>query len=148
MISRQNKLYRRIFIYLISHDNEVVRIYEHYTLITKKHILFYRDSINKLDFTRKNGKEKWTSYTFTRNVYDKFYSIHHERICSAVDQLFKSEDFAVEFFSQQSDLEYFEQNSSQLTISYLQQTEAELPSSQTSEPVFKKSKGKGGKDKT
>ena len=148
LVSRQDELHRRILTYSISHDNEAVRIYGHYALITEKHTLFYRDPVDKLDFTRKDGKEKWTPYTFTRNVYDKFYPIHHERICSAVDQLPNPEDFAVESFSQQSDLESFEQNSSQLTTSYSQQTEPELPSSQTSEPVFKKPKGKGGKGKT
>ncbi len=72
-----------------------------------------------------------------------FYSIHHERICSAVDQLPNPEDFAVKSFSQQSNFGSFEQNDSQLTTSCSQQTEPELPSSQTSEPVLKKPKGKG-----
>ncbi len=60
-------------------------MYGHYALIKEKYTLFYRHPIDKLDFTRKDGKEKWTLYTFIRNVYDKFYPIHHERICSAVD---------------------------------------------------------------
>ncbi len=142
LMSRQDELNQKILIFSISHDNEIVRMYEYYALIKEKYTLFYRHPVDKLDFTRKDGKEKWTSYTFTRNVYDKFYSIHHERICFVVDQLLNSEDFAVEFFSQQSNFDFFEQNDSQLTISYSQQTESKLSSSQTSEPVFKKSKGK------
>jgi len=145
LVSRQDELNQKILTFSISHDNEAVRIYGHYALIKEKHSLFYRYPVDKLDFTRKDGKEKWTPYTFTRNVYDKFYLIHHERICSAVDQLPNPEDFAVESFSQQSNLESFEQNSIQLTTSYSQQTEPELPSSQTSEPVFKKPKGRGKK---
>jgi hypothetical protein len=145
LVSRQDELNQKILTFSISHDNEAVRMYGHYALIKEKHTLFYRHPVDKLDFTRKDGKEKWTPYTFTRNVYDKFYPIHHERICSAVDQLPNPEDFAVESFSQQSNLESFEQNSSQLTTSYSQQTEPELPSSQTSEPVFKKPKGRGKK---
>ena len=144
LVSRQDELNQKILTFSISHDNEAVRMYGHYALIKGKTTLFYRHPIDKLDFTRKDGKEKWTPYTFTRNVYDKFYPIHHERICSAVDQLPNPEDFAVDSFSQQSNLESFEQNDSQLTASY-SQTEPELPSSQTSEPVFKKPKGKGKK---
>jgi len=145
LVSRQDELNQKVLTFSISHDNEAVRIYGHYALIKEKHSLFYRYPVDKLDFTRKDGKEKWTPYTFTRNVYDKFYPIHHERICSAVDQLPNPEDFAVESFEQKSNLESFEQNSSQLTTSYSQQTEPELPSSQTSEPVFKKPKGRGKK---
>lgn len=74
-------------------------MYGYYALIKGKETLFYRHPINKLDFTRQDGKEKQTLYTFTRNVYDKFYLIHYERIYSAVDELPNPEDFAVESFS-------------------------------------------------
>ncbi len=143
LVSRQHELHRRILTYSISHDNEGVRIYGHYALINGKDTSFYRHPIRNFDITDQDGKEKWTAYKFTRNVYDKFYPIHHERICSAVDQLPNPEDFDVESFSQQSTLDSFDQNDSQLTTSYSQQTEPELPSSQTSEPVFKKPKGNG-----
>lgn len=145
LVSRQHELNQKILTFSISHDNEAVRMYGHYALIKENNTLFYRYPVDKLDFTRKDGKEKWTSYTFTRNMYDKFYPVHHERICSAVDQLPNPEDFAVESFSQQSNLGSFEQNDSQLTTSYSQETEPEIPSSQTSEPVFKKPKGRGKK---
>ena len=116
-----------------------------YALIKENHTLFYRHPIKKFDFTSEDGKEKWIPYTFTRNIYDKFLPIHYKRLCSAIDQLPNPENFAVESFSQQSNLESYEQNDSQSTISHSQQTEQELPSSQTSEPVFKKPKGKGKK---
>ena len=143
LVSRQEELNRKILTFSISHDNEAVRMYGHYPLIKDDITLFYRHPIKKFDFTSEDGEEKWTSYKFTRNVLDMFYPIHHERICSAANQLPNPEDFAVDSFSQQSNLESFEQNDSQLTTSYSQQTEPELPSSQTSEPVFKKPKGKG-----
>ena len=145
LVSRQDELHRKILTFSVSHDNEAVRLYGHYAVMKEKQTLFYRHPVDKLDFTRKDGKEKWIPYTFTRNVYDKFYPIHHERICSAVNQLPNPEDFAVESFSQQSNLGSFEQNNSQLSTSFSQQTEADLQSSQTSEPVFKKPKGKGKK---
>ena len=145
LVSRQDELHRRILTFSISHDNEAVRMYGHYPLIKDDNTLFYRYPVDKLDFTRKDGKEKWTPYKFTRNVLDMFYPIHHKRICSAVDQLPDPEDFAVEPFSHQSNLASFEQNDKQLTTSYSQQTEPELLSSHTSEPVFKKPKGRGKK---
>ena len=107
LVSRQDGLNQKILTFSITHDNEAVRIYGHYALIKEKHTLFYCHPVDQLDFTRKDGKEKWTPYTFTRNVYNKFYPIHHERICSAVNQLPNPEDFAVESFSQQSNLEFF-----------------------------------------
>lgn len=145
LVSRHDELNQKILTFSIPHDNEAVRVYGHYALIKDKHTLFFRHPVDKLDFTRKDGREKWTLYTFTRNVYDMFSPIHHERICSAVDQLTNPEDFAVESFSQQSNYESFEQNDSQLTTSYSQQIESELPSFQNSEPVFKKPKGRGKK---
>lgn len=145
LVSRQDELNRKILTFSISHNNEAVRMYGHYAVIKEKNTLFYRDPVDKLDFTRKDGKEKWAPYMFTRNIYDEFYPIHLERICSAVDQLPNPEDFAVESFSQQSNFESFDQNDSQLTASDSQQTELDLPSSQTSEPVFKKPKGRGKK---
>jgi len=145
LVSRQDELNQKILTFSISHDNEAVRMYGHYALIKEKNTLFYRHPIKKFDFTSEDGEEKWTSYKFTMNVLEMFYPIHHERICSAVDQLPNPEDFAVESFSQQSNLESFEQNDSPSTTSNSQQTESGLLSSQTSEPVFKKPKGKGKK---
>ncbi len=107
LVSRQDELNQKILTFSISHDNEAVRIYGHYALINGKDTSFYRHHIKKFDFTSEDGKEKWTACKFTRNVYDTFVPIHHKRICSAVDQLPNPEDFAVEFFSQQSNLESF-----------------------------------------
>ena len=75
LVSRQDQLNRRILTFSISHDNEAVRIYGHYALITEQHTRFYRHPIKKFDFISEDGKEKWIPYTFTRNVYDKFFPI-------------------------------------------------------------------------
>ena len=142
LVSRQNELHQRILTYSISHDNEAVRLYGHYALIKGTNTIFYRHPIKKCDFTSDDGEEKWTAYQFTMNVLKMVYPIHHERICSAVDQLPNPEDFAVETFSQQSNLESFEQDDSQVTIPNSQETKPRLTGSQTSEPAFKKPKGK------
>lgn len=138
LVSRQDELHQQILAFSVSHDHRAVRIYGHYVLIDGKDTSFYRHLIQDFSIVNQDGKDKWTAYKFVRNVYDKFYSIHHERICSVVDQLPNPEDFAVESSSQQSNLEPFEQNSSQPSTSYPKQKESDLQSSQTSEPVFKK----------
>lgn len=145
LVSRQDELYQKILTFLISHDHRAVRIYGHYVLINGKDISFYRHLLQDFSITDQDGIDKWTAYKFTLSVYNDFRRIHHERICSAVDQLPNPEDFAVDSFSQQLNLESFEQDDSQLTTSYSQQTEPELLSSQTSEPMFKKPKGRGKK---
>ena len=138
LVSRQDELHQQILTFSVSHDHRAVRIYGHYVLIDGKDTSFYRHLIQDFSIVNQDGKDKWTAYKFVRNVYDKFYPVYHERICSVVDQLPNPEDFAVESFSQQSNLEPFEQNSSQPSTSYPKQKESDLQSSQTSEPVFKK----------
>ena len=139
LVLRQDELHQRILTFSISHDHRAIRIYGHYILIDGKDTSFYRHLIQSFDIVNQDGKDKWTAYKFVRNVYDKFYPVHHERICSAVNQLPNPEDFAVESFPpQQSNFEPFEQNSSQTSTSYPQQKESDLQSSQTSsEPVFR-----------
>ena len=39
------------------------------------------------DFTDLDGREKWTAYRFTKNVYDVWMPAHFRMICSAIDQL-------------------------------------------------------------
>jgi hypothetical protein len=36
--------------------------------------------------TALEGKEKWTAYKFTRNVYDVWMPTHLKRICSVITQ--------------------------------------------------------------
>ena len=71
----------------ISYDHEVVRIYGLYPLIDGGKTSFYRQSIHKFQFTTLEGKEKWTAFKFTRNVYDVFALMHLEIIRAAIDQL-------------------------------------------------------------
>lgn len=138
LVSRQNELCQRILAFSVSHDHQAVTIYGHYVVTKGPNISFYRHLVHKFFFNSQNGNDKWTAYKFVRNIYDKFYPIHFIRVCSAIDQLPNPEDFAVDSFSQQSNLE-------PASTSYSQQTEPELQSSQTSEPVFKKPKGRGKK---
>jgi len=145
LVSRQDELHQKILTFSVSHDHRAVRIYGHYVLIDGKDTSFYRHLIQSFDIVNQDGIDKWTAYKFTLSVYHDFRRIHHERITSAADQLPDPEVFVVQPLSQQSNFESSEQDDSQLTASFSQETEVGLPSSQTSEPVFKKPKGKGKK---
>jgi len=56
-------------------------------MIDRGETTFYRYLIRKFDFTELDGKEKWTSYTFTKNVYDLWMPGHLKRICLIIDIL-------------------------------------------------------------
>ncbi|KFY96416.1 hypothetical protein V500_02453 [Pseudogymnoascus sp. VKM F-4518 (FW-2643)] len=100
LVKREKELHREILAFSISHDHSSVRIYGHYPLIDGKQTTFYRHPIHKFDFTALEGKEKWTAYKFTKNVYDTWMPTHLKRICSIIDELPPDLDFEV---SQQSD---------------------------------------------
>ena len=86
-LDRQRELHREILAFSVSHDNENVRIYGHYPVIDGDNGSYYRHAIHKFDITARDGKDKWTAYKFTRNVYDIFVPKLLGRLCSAIDQL-------------------------------------------------------------
>lgn len=94
-IKREGEVNRKILAFSVSHDYTSVRIYGHYPVIDGKDTKYYRHPINKFDFTALDGKDKWTAYQFTKNVYDKWMPAHFQNICSAIDQLPSELDFDV-----------------------------------------------------
>ncbi|RYO82345.1 hypothetical protein DL762_006666 [Monosporascus cannonballus] len=94
-VKRENEVHRQILGFSISHDHQSVRIYGYYPVIDGKDIKYYRHPIRKFDFTELDGKEKWTAYRFTKNVYDVWMPAHFKMICSAIDQLPSNLDFDV-----------------------------------------------------
>ena len=87
LVKREKELHREILAFSILHDHRTVRIYGHYPVIDGKNTNFYRHPIKTFDFTSEDGKDKWTAYKFTKNVYDIWMPKHLERICSAIDEL-------------------------------------------------------------
>ena len=87
LVNREDELHRKILAFSISHDASIVRIYGHYALIENRTATYYRHSIREFSFTSENGKDKWTAYQFTKNVYLEFMPILHKMICSAIDQI-------------------------------------------------------------
>lgn len=102
LMKREKELHREILAFSISHDHRTVRIYGHYPIIDASKTTFYRHPIHTFDFTVLDGKEKWTAYKFTKNVYDVWMPAHFKRICSIINELPPDIDFEV---SQRSKLE-------------------------------------------
>ncbi|KFZ17807.1 hypothetical protein V502_04392 [Pseudogymnoascus sp. VKM F-4520 (FW-2644)] len=102
LVKREKELHREILAFSVSHDNQRVRIYGHYPIIDGNKTTFYRHPIHDLNLTMLDGKEKWTTYKFTRNLYDLWMPSHFKRICSVIDEF--PPDIAFEV-PQQSDFE-------------------------------------------
>jgi len=94
-VKREKELHQEILAFSISHDHRSVRIYGHYAIVEGDKTTFYRHPIHTFDFTALNGKDKWTTYKFTKNVYNTWMPIHHKRICSAIDDLPPDIDFSL-----------------------------------------------------
>lgn len=86
-VKREGEIHRQILAFSISHDHRSVRIYGHYPVVDGKETKYYRHPIRTFDFTELDGKEKWTAYRFTKNIYDIWMPTHFKMICSAIDQL-------------------------------------------------------------
>jgi hypothetical protein len=128
--NRAEELNREILAFSISHDHRTVRIYGHYPVIDGVKTTFYRHPIHTFDFTARDGKERWTAYKFTKNVYDIWMPSHLSRICSVIDSLPPDINFEV---SQQSgqlesglsqglESQYLSDNSGHDTASLLEET--------------------------
>ena len=95
LAEREKEVDREILAFSISHDHRTVRIYGHYPVIEGKDTKYYRHPIHTFDFTALEGKDKWTAYKFTKNVYDIWMPEHLARICSIIDSLPSDLDFEV-----------------------------------------------------
>ncbi|AEO58603.1 hypothetical protein MYCTH_2306056 [Thermothelomyces thermophilus ATCC 42464] len=94
-VKREDEVNRKILAFSVSHDHRSVRIYGYYPVINGKDTKYYRHPIHEFSFTTLDGKDKWTAYRFTKNVYDMWMPEHFKNICSAIDQLPSDLDFDV-----------------------------------------------------
>ena len=92
LAKRESELDREILTFSISHDDKAVLIYGHYPVIEGDQTNFYRHQIHAFNFMALDGRDKWTAYTFVKNVYDYHSPKLHRMICSAIDDL--STDFS------------------------------------------------------
>ncbi|KXL45558.1 MAG: hypothetical protein FE78DRAFT_90381 [Acidomyces sp. 'richmondensis'] len=104
LVKREQELHRQILAFSISHDHRSVRIYGHYPVIDGSQTTFYRHPIHTFDFTALEGKDKWTAYKFTKNVYDTWMPTHLDRIRSVINELPSDFDFEVPLLPEESGL--------------------------------------------
>ncbi|KAL9042746.1 MAG: hypothetical protein Q9214_003693 [Letrouitia sp. 1 TL-2023] len=149
-VKREKELDRKILAFSISHDHTAVRIYGHYPVIEGDKTTFYRHPIHDFGFTALDGKEKWTAYKFTKNVYDHYMPKLHELICSGIDDLPAGINFDLSqsaSFSQ-STPQSSQQSNAESTLgdddSFLASQEVTPTTSfaQATEPAFKKPRNK------
>lgn len=86
-VKREKELHREILAFSVSHDHRSVKIYGHYPLIEDGVVNYYRHPIRQFFFTELDGREKWTAYTFTKNVYEVWMPEQLKRITSAIKDL-------------------------------------------------------------
>ena len=70
LVKREKELHQEILAFSISHNDRTVRIYSHYLVINGKDTTYYHHLIHTFDFIALDGKEKWTAYKFTKNIYN------------------------------------------------------------------------------
>ncbi|ERF73712.1 hypothetical protein EPUS_00966 [Endocarpon pusillum Z07020] len=80
---RLTDVHRKLLAFSISHDHSIVRLYAHYPEIDGDKTSIFRYKIKQFDYS----DERWTCYTFTRNIYDKFVPVYLELITNAIDLL-------------------------------------------------------------
>ena len=150
-VKREKELNREILTFSISHDPRSIRIYGHYSVIEEDKTTFYRHPIRTFDFTEQDGREKWTAYKFTKNVYDIWMPSLHKKICSAINDLPAGINFDVSQSasfsqstppgSQQFNVEsVLSQEVSQSSFLASQEVTPSTSFTQTTEPASKKSK--------
>ncbi len=148
-VKREKELDREMLAFSVSHDHIAVRIYGHYSVIEGDKTTFYRHSIRKFDFI--DDEEKWTAYKFIKNVYNIYMPKLHKLICSSIDDLPADINFdlsqSASFFqstpqrSQQSNAKsVLDEDDSQSSFLASQEITPTTSFTQTTEPVFKKSK--------
>ncbi|KLU92479.1 hypothetical protein MAPG_11424 [Magnaporthiopsis poae ATCC 64411] len=86
-VNREAEIDRQILAFSISHSDTSVKIYSHYPVMEGKETKYYRHPIQDIGIMMSGGKDRWTPYRFTKNVYDVWMPTHFRNICSAIDQL-------------------------------------------------------------
>jgi hypothetical protein len=107
---------------------------------------YWRYPLRKYDFTERRGVEKWTAYTFRKDVYDMWKPTHFKRICSTIDDLPPKQDFDLShrLEPQISEGGGTRQSVSQATLTY---NKSRQRSAQPGKPASKKKKKKKKKKK-
>jgi flagellar biosynthesis GTPase FlhF len=84
---RASQLSGQILVFSVSHDNERVKVYGHYTVIEGAKATFYRSPVESFTLNFRNGQGRKRTYDFVRELYRKFYPEHLKRIREALAEM-------------------------------------------------------------
>ncbi|KAK0836804.1 hypothetical protein LTS02_018073 [Friedmanniomyces endolithicus] len=90
---RTKALTGQILTFSVSHNNRLVNLYGHYAIAgssnenSAESLQFFRHDIAMFGLMMYDGRERYNSYNFIRNLYDKFGPEHLRRIQDAVGQM-------------------------------------------------------------
>ena len=87
---RVNKLYGQVLVFTITHNHYKAQLHGHYAVFSEDFpdkLKFYRYEIEFFSLTCYGGRDRFKSYNFVQNVYEKFAPEHRKRIKDAVAHL-------------------------------------------------------------
>ncbi|MCJ1412923.1 hypothetical protein MMC19_007023 [Ptychographa xylographoides] len=87
---RVNKLYGQILVFTISYNHNIAHLHGHFAVISEdvpEKLEFYRCEIALFSLTSNKGRDRFRTYNFVQNVYEKFAPEHRKRIKDAVAHL-------------------------------------------------------------
>jgi hypothetical protein len=87
---RVSDLYGRILVFTVSHNNKLVSLCGHYARLaddSDERLLFYRYEIDLSSLTLRDGVERFRSYNFVRNVYERIGSERLKMLKAAIARL-------------------------------------------------------------
>ncbi|KZF19256.1 hypothetical protein L228DRAFT_286106 [Xylona heveae TC161] len=93
LAKRENELNREILTFSVSHDDRAVMLYGYYPIINESQFTIHRHLIRSFDIQDLDGKEKWTAYGFTIEVYNESLNLL-DKLRSVIDEL--PPDFTLE----------------------------------------------------
>lgn len=86
LAKRESELHRQLLTFSVSHDDHTVNLFGYYPIIDGPETKIFRHRIHGFDITVLDGKERWTTYNFTRAVYNQSLSLF-QKIRSVIDEL-------------------------------------------------------------
>lgn len=78
--SQETQVDGKILGFSVSHNHQQVHISGHYASIQSSVTTYHRHMIRAFNFRDLDGKERWTAYSFVKNVYDHWVPGHFQAI--------------------------------------------------------------------
>lgn len=87
LLGREAEVDRQVLAFSVSHSEASVRIYGHYPVTNQEGTTYHRYKVEAFDIDARNGKDRWTTYKFIKNLYEHWAPKHLKRIHAIIDAL-------------------------------------------------------------